>query len=100
MCSLFHRNLKLSVTSCSYFFYFLFVNSRIKHGPQVCEVEDDCKAKNQVQQHHPKVLQTGRRVSINMENTNPVVFINSDQGRPACADGYSLSCRVCSGYRR
>lgn len=45
------------MTSCAYFFYFLFIHSRIKHGSQVCEVEDGQKAETQVEHHHPDLLQ-------------------------------------------
>ena len=60
---------------CSYLFYFLFIISRIKHRAQVGEVEDGQEAENQVQQHHPILLQTVGRGKLSISYKN--IFIMS-----------------------
>lgn len=66
-------------TSCSYFLCFLFINSSIKHGPQVCEVEDGQKAEDQVEHHHPNLLQTETRVKPNI--LDGVVYLTAEERR-------------------
>lgn len=74
----FQRNICLSSgLFYSYLFYFLFIHSRVKHGAQVREVEDSQGAEDQVEHHHPPVLQRiAQRTNSNSHRNINVTHIH------------------------